>query len=265
MIRRIYRAVFPCKPSEENLLIEAAQKAPRYTHWEFHYRDLKFSVSDFISVAYQVNEYFKEERLRFESDNANPVIIDCGANVGVSVLYFKRLYPNSIIEAFEPDPAIASYLKKNLLANKVENVNLHQKAIWKDDKGVDFGVEGADGGSVFLKGKKSMRVETVRLKDILSLYKDIDLLKIDIEGAEVEVIKDCNEDLKKVKYLFIEYHSWVSNKQELDELLSTLTVNGFRYYMHSVGAQTLKPFLKVDPYNGMDLQLDIYAVNTEKK
>ncbi len=265
MIRRIYRAIFPAKLSEEDVLIETAKNTPRYTPHEFTYKNFKFSVSDFISVAYQVKEYFVDERMKFESKKANPVIIDCGANVGVSVLYFKQLFPNAIVEAFEPDPNIVSYLKKNLSSNKVEGIKLHEKAVWKDDKGIEFGVEGADGGSVFLQGKKTIHIETVRLKDVLASYKEIDLLKIDIEGAEVEVIKDCNEELSKVNYLFIEYHSWISNKQELDVLLSILTKNGFRYYIHSIGAQAVKPYMEVDSYNGMDVQLDIYAVNTNKK
>jgi FkbM family methyltransferase len=261
MIRRLYRAIFPPKPSEENLLIAEAEKVPRYTPHQFSYRNYKIGVSDFLSVAYQVKEYFVDERMKFTSSNPEPLILDCGANVGVSILYFKSLFPKSRIEAFEPDPKIIQNLKNNISANNISGVTVHQKAVWKNNDGISFGVEGADGGSVFLENKNTIKVETIRLKDLLAKQTRVDVLKIDIEGAETEVIKDCNEELKKVKYLFVEYHSFTSKKQELNELLSVLTNNGFRYYIHSIGGQTQQPFMKVDAYNGMDVQLDIYAVN----
>jgi FkbM family methyltransferase len=177
------------------------------------------------------------------------------------VLYFKQLFPEASILAFEPDPNIFAYLKKNMEVNCIQGVQLVEKAVWKDDKGIKFGVEGADGGSIFFKGEHSIEIPSVRLRDILEHYPVVDLLKLDIEGAEVEVIKDCQDQLKKVKFLFIEYHSWIANSQELNVLLSCLKNNGFRYYIHSIGNQTDKPFLHVDAYNGMDVQLDIYAVN----
>lgn len=264
MIRRIYRAINPVKPGPEDALIAEAHKMERYKPHEFRYNGYHLQVSDFLSVAYQIKEYFGDQRMKFDTGKKNPFIIDCGANVGISVLYFKKLFPEARIEAFEPDPDIMSYLKKNIEANHIKGVNLHQKAIWKDNNGISFGSEGADGGSIFLDNKRTIQIPTLRLRELLATNKEVDLLKIDIEGAETEVIKDCDEELRKVKYLFIEYHSWVTNKQELDVLLNILTKNGFRYYIHSIGAQTNAPFDKVDAYNGMDVQLDIYAVNTKK-
>jgi FkbM family methyltransferase len=261
VLKRIYIVIFPKKITDENLLIEAANKIPRYTPHKFNYRNYKLTVNDFISVAYQIKEYFGDERMKFNTTSNNPVIIDCGANVGVSILYFKYLFPLAKIEGFEPDPKTVKLLKDNLDKNKVTDVIIHEKAIWKNNNGVSFGIEGADGGSIFLEGKSKLEIASIRLKDVLTKYEHIDLLKIDIEGAEVEVIKDCNEELKKVKNIFIEYHSWISNKQELDILLKILTENGFRYYIHSIGSQYNKPFLNIDSYNGMDVQLDIYAVN----
>jgi FkbM family methyltransferase len=261
MLRRIYRAIKPVKPSLEESLIQRATHTPRYTACSFEYRGFKLFASDFISVAYQIKEYFGDERMKFTASSTSPLIIDCGANVGISVLYFKQLFPDAKILAFEPDPNISAYFRKNMEVNGVEGVQLEEKAVWKDGKGIRFGVEGADGGSIFYEGEQSIQIPTTRLRDILEQYPAVDLLKLDIEGAEVEVIKDCQDQLTKVKFLFIEYHSWIANRQELDVLLACLESNGFRYYIHSIGNQTDKPFLQVDAYNGMDVQLDIYAVN----
>lgn len=246
--------------SEADTLIREAAGYPRYTPRSFSYKHLNLEVTDFISVAYQIKEYFDDQRMRFFTDNERPLIIDCGANVGVSVLYFKSLYPKARIHAFEPDAKIYSCLKKNLDQNHASDVVIEQKAVWVNDKGISFGSEGADGGSVFFPSNKNT-VPSVALKTILQKEENVTLLKMDIEGAEVEVIRDCDEALKKVKYLFVEYHSWLSNPQELDGLLATLKKNGFRYYIHSIGQQCEQPFTGIRQTNGMDVQLDIYAIN----
>ena len=56
------------------------------------------------NIRYLFNETFVNAQYYFESDNDWPTIIDCGSNIGMSVLFFKRLYPQSKIIAFEPDP-----------------------------------------------------------------------------------------------------------------------------------------------------------------
>lgn len=259
MLKRIYRKLNPPALNEEDTLIELAHKTPRYTATDFQYKQFRFFVSDFLSVAYQIKDYFGDNKMKFITSNHEPVIIDCGANVGVSVIYFKTLFPHAKIEAFEPDPQIASYFRKNLSYNNIHDVVFHEKAIWKNNDGISFGVEGADGGSVFLDSDKKIQIPSIRLKEILQNYTSIDLLKLDIEGAELEVLKDSRDELHKVKNLFVEYHSWQNNKQELDVLLKILTDNGFRYLITSIGAQAAQPFIKVDAYNGMDVQLNIYA------
>lgn len=260
MVHRVIDKVKPAKLSEADQLIEEALRFPRYKDHEFNYGKYRFKVSDFISVANQIKEYFDEEQLKFISNKEKPLIIDCGSNVGVSVIYFKSLYPQATIWAYEPDRKIFGNLTDNLMLNNVANVNVHNKAVWLHEDGVEFAAEGADGGSVYAEGPKT-RVETVRLKNILNNADEVDLLKIDIEGAELAVLADCNEALRKVKFLFVEYHSLVNEKQQLDKLLSVLTENGFRYYINSIGSQAAKPFVEVNAYNGMDIQLNVFAVN----
>ncbi|MFL5752712.1 MAG: FkbM family methyltransferase [Bacteroidia bacterium] len=260
MIKRIMNRLRPPQPSEAQQLISEAMAFPRYREHSFQFGHYTLKVSDFISVAYQLKEYFEDQRLKFAPSSPQPVILDCGANVGVSVLYFKSIFPAARITAFEPDPLIFRYLNENLRQNMVDGVELVNKAVWTDDNGIEFGSEGADGGSVYFEGNKT-RLPSLRLKTLMEKEEEIDLLKMDIEGAEVEVITDCAEQLKKVKYLFVEYHSWISNPQQLDLLLSTLTQNKFRYAIHSIGHQSSSPFSGTNSQNGMDIQLDIYAVN----
>jgi hypothetical protein len=73
---------------------------------------LKFSfdIPDLPSFVWQFKEIFVDEIYKFNSENKEPIIFDCGANVGTSCLYFKQLFPNGKIKAFEADPMIANVL-----------------------------------------------------------------------------------------------------------------------------------------------------------
>ncbi len=251
-------------PDEMSRLIRDAHKFPRYTAKEITFRGYRIQMTDYLSVAYQLLEIMEEERLLFKSTNDQPRIFDCGANVGIVSLYMKSKFPNARIVAFEPDPKVFSCLKQNIENNKIQGVELVEAAVWTNDQGIEFGAEGADGGSVYFEGKKS-RVKSVRLADLLAKEKTVDLLKIDIEGAEIDVIPDCEAQLKKVKNIYLEYHSWAGNVQHLDHLLQILTKAGFRYTIHSLNGIGKQPFLHLPVSAGMDIQLDIHAINLEHK
>ncbi len=257
-MKRVLRKFFGAKPSEFDKLIVEALEFPRYTTHSFTFKGMKLDVTDFVSVAYQIKEYFGDTRMDFKCDRKSPVILDCGANVGVSVLRAKQLYPEAKIMAFEPDPNVFACLEKNLMANGISDVELVRKAIWVNNDGVNFGSEGADGGSVYYSENKNI-VPSIRLKDVLATLDRVDLLKIDIEGAETDVLIDCKDELGKVKNLFVEYHSMTSQPQRLNELLQVLTSNSFRYYIHSIGTIHKKPFVEIEPC-AMDIQLDIHAI-----
>lgn len=86
----------------------------------------------------------------------------------------------------------------------------------------------------------------------------VDFLKIDIEGAEYEVIKDCENELKNIDFLFIEYHSMPEKGQNLHEILEIVHRTGFKYHIKE--AYTSKhPFMERNLNFGMDLQLNIFC------
>jgi len=211
------------------------------------------------SFLWQFKEIFVEECYRFECSTHEPVIYDCGANVGMSCAYFNRLFSNSKIKAFEADPHIGEILKRNLNSNNINNVEIINKAIWTDNNGIEIGIEGADGSSIFLKDNK-IKIQSIRLKDLLESEDRIDFLKMDIEGAEFEVIKDCKEKLYKVENLFIEYHSFLSHNQELDVILQILKDNDFRYFIKQPLDRDIPFINRINKnYPDMDLQLNIFA------
>ncbi len=216
-----------------------------------------FRVPDAMSFLWQYHEIFYQQAYNFKPASEQPVIIDCGSNVGLSVLYFKSIFPNSKILAFEADTAVFEYLKQNVAPQHPE-VSLNQKAIWINNDGVKFQSEGSDGGSI--ASDSGAAVESVRLRDQLQQFEKIDFLKIDIEGAESEVLNDCWDELSRVENLFFEYHSYLNRDQELGRMLVELEKQGFRYFVKTEKDRAT-PLVNhgLNGESEMDMRLNVYC------
>lgn len=233
--------------------------ADRYKPVKIKFLKFNFDLPDALSFIWQFKEIFVEEYYRFETKSPVPVIYDCGANVGTSCAYFKYRYPQSKIVAFEPNDRIAGYLLGNIKNNLLGNIEIINKAVWTDKNGLDLGLDDADASSIHLEKNKT-KVESVRLKDYFEKEEVVDMLKMDIEGAEVEVLKDCRESLTNVKNIFVEFHSYKNEPQKLSEVIDVLECAGFRYFVmqpENRVSPLINRFNKSNP--GMDLQLNIFA------
>jgi FkbM family methyltransferase len=215
-------------------------------------------IVDAASFLFMRKEVFDQQIYRFKSKTPSPKIIDGGANIGLSVIYFKTLYPNSSITAFEPDSSVFKVLENNVRNFELKNITLVQKALWKEDRVLEFMAEGADGGRVveIEKSRSIIKVDATRLRPYLEEH--VDFLKLDIEGAETEVIEDCQDLLGNVDNLFVEYHSFVNQPQTLDRLVGILANAGFRLHIHPP-ATSPQPFYERNVQMGMDMQLNIFA------
>lgn len=237
---------------------------PRYQEVEIPFLGKKIKVPDPVSCFYAHKEIFGNGIYAFSSRNACPRIIDCGANVGLSVLYFKSLFPSAEITAVEADPTIHSYLSQNLERFHLGLVEIISKAVSHNHQDIIFYSEGADGGRmgipVDMDRDKTFTVESITLDDLIK-GQVVDFLKIDIEGAETDVILE-SKSLHLVKNLFVEYHSFSHLDQRLHQLLAKLSENGYRYYI-STALSPKQPFIKVNNYLGMDLQLNISCVRND--
>ncbi len=90
------------------------RRIPRYTPCESALLGARLEIADLASFAFMYGEIFGQRIYQFASPNPVPYIIDGGANIGLSALYFKRLFPQSRVVAFEPDPAIYQLLQCNM-------------------------------------------------------------------------------------------------------------------------------------------------------
>jgi FkbM family methyltransferase len=238
-------------------------KFPRFQKGSAQLLSHDFFFVDAATFLHGFEEIFESEIYKFNSTTECPYIIDCGSNIGLSVVYFKTLFSKAKLIAFEPDKEIAATLQKNVDSFQLDKVTIHQKAIWKDNNGIEFQVEGGFSGRIPKPGDKDniVSVPTQRLKDLL--VEKIDFLKMDIEGAEHAVLMDCGDSLQLIENLFIEYHSHSKEDQNLHEILSLLHKNNFRYHIHEAYVRK-SPFVSKELMTGMDLQLNIYAINQNK-
>lgn len=230
---------------------------PRYEACEASFNGWKLRIPDPASFLSTFEELFVKNIYAFRFPGNAPRILDVGANIGLSVLFFKKLYPDAVITAFEPDPHIFEYLVANVHGNGFEDVQLRNVAAWHTDAILKFSSDGADGGHLSLAGESGIDVQAVNLSRFLSGHK-IDFLKMDIEGAEDTVFPACADSLGEVSHVFIEYHASVGKRQGLDRILATLSDSGFRFHLHC-GGKSPAPFTRIELQSGFDLQVDIFA------
>jgi FkbM family methyltransferase len=240
------------------------KKYPPYTMGYANLFGKKFKFHDRLGFLITYDEIFKNGIYKFISDNKKKVIVDCGANIGVSVLFFSLNYPDHKIIAFEPDEFTFSILKENVEEYKLKNVELHQRAVWNKEDVLKFYTDGGLGARVneAYRGQSSKSVKSVRLKEYLN--QEIDFLKIDIEGAEFEVLEDCKELLSKVNNLFFEYHGFIDRPQKLHEMLKVINQSGFHYYIKE-SLTRKRPFMDRQLIcESFDMAINIFCYKEEE-
>jgi FkbM family methyltransferase len=231
---------------------------------------IKQIALDNMTIAYKrpyellhaYREIFGREIYRFKSYDPSPVIIDCGANIGMSILYFKRLFPDAQILAFEPDEGNFELLSKNVELNNLEDVELRKAAIWINNGTISFDSNESEASRISEHKESSRQVKCERLSDLLENYINIDFLKIDIEGAEWEVIKDCAKKLSQVENMFLEYHGKTHETQKLNDVLQIVRDNGFAVYVQHAADTLEHPFVNKTTSTPFDVQLNLYCYKT---
>jgi FkbM family methyltransferase len=216
----------------------------------------KISFVSRVEFLHSVDELFVEEIYR-QKLRANPLIIDCGANIGLSIIYMKQLAPDARIIAFEPDKLNYQLLKQNVEHFGLSNVDARNEAIWIENTVLKFASQGSLMSRIDEKEKPdSIEVKATRLKELIT--EKVDFLKIDIEGAEYKVMADIDEKLHLVENLFLEYHGTFDQNGELREIFDILVRNGFKLYIKEAITKHPHPFeRKASP--DYDVQLNIFC------
>ena len=182
----------------------------------------------------------------FLAPTTKPIwVIDCGANIGMSLLYVKVRAPQARVLCFEPNPAARAVLERNIAANKWgDDVQVFPFALGKERGTADFFVDNnettSSGGSVarYQKNETSdFNSYTVDV-DVLSHYINgtVDLLKMDIEGPEFDVLEElrATNKLRSIATIQLEYH-YIPGffTRPLSEMLSLLEKAGFHTFVQA--------------------------------
>lgn len=217
-----------------------------------HGYNVNYILYDELMALYY--EIFMQEQYYFNHPNDSPYIIDCGSNIGMSVLYFKEKFPNATIKAFEPDPFTFGMLQKNIVNNLLTNVTPYNMALSDDVGEHEFYIHPSNiCMSLYVKNGAINRiwVKTDRLSSYID--RDVDFLKFDVEASEYNILKDLDENkkLSYVRRLIMEYHPMPNDANPIFGVLSILSKNNFVFKIRGFQDQSFK-----DP---VDKTLLIYA------
>ena len=209
------------------------------------------------TFPYLYGEIIEREIYKFETGNEDGLIIDGGANIGLATIFFKQLYPRASVIAVEPDPVNFSLLEKNVASFGLDAVETLPIAIAAKSGMTSFATD-AESTKGKLGESGEIEVVTATLSDIVQDRK-VEFLKLDIEGAEHDVIKGSENVLSRVERLFIELHGHRDEPQRVHETLAALTDNGFRVHIESGGPYVRHPFLGPMDHHGLDVLLNVFA------
>jgi FkbM family methyltransferase len=227
------------------------------------------SFNDAANLYILYKDIFVHRIYHFEASRPAPLILDCGSNIGMSVLYFKRVYPDARILAFEPDPDIGPILQQNIAENELKNVQWLPVALSREVGKKTFFSDGVCGSGLAeslttgaTNAWNQYEVSCARLRDFL--VEPVDFMKMNIEGAEYEVLADSEDRLAQIREMIIEYHHLPGLRRSLHEILEILHRQRFEYLINDFDSETnggVQPPFRLDPESRYFLL--IYAKRTD--
>ena len=229
--------------SQQNLQTMPTPRATATPHGYQRLLDYNIWINDVSNFNILRKDIFQKRIYHFQAPVTDPLILDCGANIGMSVLYFKHQYPDARVIAFEPDPTIAPYLEENVRRNRLKDVTIVRAALAEQDGTITLHSDGLYGSTIMTTSDdaaptRSQRfaIRSVRLSDYLD--QPVDFLKMNIEGAEWQVLADSAEQLRKIRCMVVEYHHLPGWPRTLHRILELLDRHGFGYLIHDFDAET---------------------------
>lgn len=203
---------------------------------------------------------FKKEYSVNLKPNA-PLIIDCGSHIGLTVLYFKKIYPKAKIIAIEPNPENFKLLELNIKQNSLQDIRTVHAALSNREGIGNLYINRNnpnwtwDNSVINNKSKtnQAIRVKTVRLSKFIR--KNTDLIKLDIEGAEGMVLREAGSELRKVGNIVIEFHPKIAPRtNHIRAIVKLLQRHKFKVNIYQNGKEinennidienTSKPIIK---------------------
>ena len=199
---------------------------------------LKFYPSAYSRALWIEPSFRIESEENFFRDYLKPNdnVIDVGANIGtITLTCAKAVGKNGKIISFEAHPKIFTFLKGNIQFNKQENVQIHNIALSNESGFVNFSDVISDGQNKILKNYDGIKIKSKKLDDFKLFQNKISLLKIDVEGFEIFVLKGSQETLNHTDCIYFECveRLYQNYGYSFNELFDFLILHNFKIYRFS--------------------------------
>jgi len=231
----------------------------------------KFTVPLIAEIGfhnYKMKEFWMLDLFKMIQPSETDILLDVGANTGQTLLKWKSVNVNAPYYGLEPIPQCVEYLNELATSNKFNNTHIIQKALFNEDgpKELFYHFEDETDRTASLvkthyKEKKSETVECILFEQFLEEYsvskQDIKVVKIDVEGGELEVLQNLLSFLKSDKpivILEVRTYSPKVNTQRLNALQNLL--NDLPHQLYHIKKKGMN-------FNGLD-KIDKIEVPTPK-
>jgi FkbM family methyltransferase len=181
-----------------------------------------------------IREVFLQESYRLPFSLQPKSLVDLGANIGITSIWFSQHYPIEKIIAIEPNPNNAEILRRNFLNNKI-NARVIEAAIGSTDGSIVFHLSGDSNQGTILETDEQnnrsgeMEVKMISMATVLAdldTSEEIDLVKMDIEGGEEELLSANLSWLSRTKAIIAELHPPLIDYQKTIKIIEK---EGFQY------------------------------------
>ncbi len=189
----------------------------------FNKEKLKFTIrknNDDFAILREIFlfEAYKSPNLTFKPE----VIFDLGSHIGASAIYLGKKFKNSKIYCFEPDENSRKLLEKNLKNNNI-NYKLFPYAVSGSNKIMRFNSNKDNPAFSKIDIRGNVEIQAININRILKeeKIKNIDILKVDIEGEEVKVLPTIKN---KVRLLMCENHMNKYSSKEMKKIIKDMNM-----------------------------------------
>ncbi len=177
------------------------------------YKNKILALPTFDSINHFSQLFFREKNTleAIKYDKRKKFFIDVGAHIGTLAIFWTDYYEGGIM--IEPNPSSFKVLKKNIKINNIRNALLIPQGAFSKNEHKKLFLNELNSGRASIKEESStpIIIEVKRLDYILKEKKidpqDISFIKIDVEGAELEVLKGAKEILKRGKPIIV-FEAW---------------------------------------------------------
>ncbi len=231
-----------------------------------HLRGARLAYLSRETLGLMLREIFLNGSYRFSCAADAPVILDCGANIGVAVCWYKLRWPKARVIAFEPWPKAYAVLQRNIELNGWQDVTVFPYALAGTQGEAAFHIPtgndlaGTLTDRVFDRGPVETEETTVERRTLGQfLPAHVDFMKMDIEGTEAAVLREIAPRLADIDRIFCEYHySAALPDNSLAAIASLLEGAGFVY---TVGISEAFLGRRLSPFAGLGtrISLEIHA------